>query len=219
MTEPYYRDEKNGIVLFLGDALEILPTLEAGSVDAVVTDPPYGCDKAEWDSRFFADWYPFAKLLNVPIYTITGSQGLPDAIAMVGADFVDCIAARNLNGMTRGPLGFGNWLSCVVSNGKPRQGCNAFDFVIRGDMPGHPSPKPIEYMLKLIARVSEAGDVVCDPMAGSATTGVACLSTGRRFIGIEIEERYCEIAANRLRAERERFPLFEPKELRQKELI
>jgi site-specific DNA-methyltransferase (adenine-specific) len=54
---------------------------------------------------------------------------------------------------------------------------------------------------------------------GSGTTGVACIRTGRRFIGVEIEEKYCEIAANRLRREAERFPLFEPVTLKQKELL
>jgi tRNA G10 N-methylase Trm11 len=54
------------------------------------------------------------------------------------------------------------------------------------------------------------GATVFDPFMGSGTTGVACVRTGRRFMGIEIERKYWEIAVRRVRAELERFPLFEP---------
>jgi tRNA G10 N-methylase Trm11 len=53
------------------------------------------------------------------------------------------------------------------------------------------------------------GCTIADPFAGSGTTGVACVRTGRRFVGIEIERNYWEIAVRRVRAELERFPLFE----------
>jgi hypothetical protein len=165
-------------------------------VDAVVTDPPYGCDKAEWDSGFPTEWYQLAKAKRV--VTITGSAGLRDSLALVGEEFIDVIAARNLNGMTRGPLGFGNWLAAVVSRGKPRQGTNAFDFKVLGEMPDHPSPKPVAYMRRLIERVSEQGETVCDPFLGSGTTGVACVELGRNFIGIERDETYFELACRRI---------------------
>jgi site-specific DNA-methyltransferase (adenine-specific) len=180
--------------LYLGDCRDILPTL--GKVDAVVTDPPYGCDKAEWDSGFPTEWYQLAKAKRV--VTITGSAGLRDSLALVGEEFIDVIAARNLNGMTRGPLGFGNWLAAVVSRGKPRQGTNAFDFKVLGEMPDHPSPKPVAYMRRLIERVSEQGETVCDPFLGSGTTGVACVELGRNFIGIERDETYFELACRRI---------------------
>ena len=62
----------------------------------------------------------------------------------------------------------------------------------------HPSPKPVGLMGKLLKVVSPAGGLILDPFMGSGTTLVAAKQLGRKAIGIEIEERYCEIAANRL---------------------
>jgi DNA modification methylase len=185
--------------LRLGDCLSILPTLAAGSVDAVVTDPPYGCNKAEWDNVFPSDWYDLARGLTTMIAIITGPSGLKDTIPLVGYDFVDVVAARNLNGMTRSPLGFGNWLACVVAAVRPvKQGVTFFEFVVNGDKPDHPSPKPLDYMRKLIVRLTNPGDTILDPFMGSGTTGVACVQTGRNFIGIEIDPGYFEIAKRRI---------------------
>ena len=88
--------------------------------------------------------------------------------------------------------------------------------IVDGGKSVHPTQKPVALFEAVLLPGMNS---VCDPYMGTGTTGVACIRTGRRFIGIEIEERYCEIAANRLRAERERFPLFEAKELRQRELL
>jgi DNA modification methylase len=83
----------------------------------------------------------------------------------------------------------------------------------------HPVAFPIQIPLRAIEATTDKQDTILDPFTGSGTTGVACIRTGRRFIGVEIEEKYCEIAANRLRREAERFPLFEPVTLKQKELL
>jgi DNA modification methylase len=63
---------------------------------------------------------------------------------------------------------------------------------------GHPCPKPVRWMRWVIGLASDPGDVILDPFMGSGTTLVAAKSDGRRAVGIEIEERYCEIAARRL---------------------
>jgi DNA modification methylase len=65
------------------------------------------------------------------------------------------------------------------------------------------------------------GETILDPFMGSGTTGVACLRTGRRFIGIEIEPRYFDIAVKRIEAELNRHPLLEPKQNvhKQRELL
>ena len=186
------------VTLHLGDCLEVMAGMEAGSVDAVVTDPPYGCNKAEWDAHFPTRWYLDAKRLARMIAIITGSSGLKDSVAVVGKDFIDVIAARNLNGMTRSPLGFGNWLACVIAGEKPGQTQTFFEFVVKRGVEGHPTQKPLDYMLKLIERITNPDATILDPFMGSGTTGVACMQTGRNFIGIEISEEYYKIAKKRI---------------------
>ena len=196
---PYY--DHVGITIYHGDCLEIMPTLADKSVDVVIADPPYGCGKAEWDGEFPTKWYREAIRVGHAVVIITGSSGLFDSIPLVGDDFVDVISAWNKNGMTRGPIGYGNWIAAVVAGRKPKMGQNFFSFSVSGEKPNHPSPKPIEYMNKLIERITKPGDTVLDPFAGSGTTGVACLNTGRKAILIERKEKYCEIAVKRLQQE------------------
>nr|WP_249417356.1 site-specific DNA-methyltransferase [Treponema phagedenis] len=62
----------------------------------------------------------------------------------------------------------------------------------------HPTQKPIELMEKFIFDSTDEGDVVLDSFMGSGTTGIACLNTNRRFIGMEIDDNYFNIAKNRL---------------------
>lgn len=197
--EPTYQSPCGRVQLYLADCLTVLPTL--GKVDACFADPPYGCAKAEWDSVFPTEWYALCKTVAASIYTITGSVGLKDSMALCGSDVVDVIAARNMNALTRGPIGFSNWLAVVCVGEKPPQGPNAFDFVVRGEMPDHPSPKPIQFMERLLKRVCEAGQTILDPFMGSGTTGVAALRHGCSFTGIEIEPKYYEIAKRRILAE------------------
>jgi len=185
--------------LYCGDCLEFMRTLPAGSVAAVITDPPYGCGKADWDAEFPTAWYAEARRIARRVVIITGPSGLVDSVPLVGADFVDVIAAWNKNGMTRSPLGFGNWLAAVVAGEKPKQTQTFFSFVVADDMPNHPSPKPLRYMRGLLPRVSEQGDTVLDCFMGSGTTGVACVQTGRNFIGVEIDPTYYAIAERRIR--------------------
>jgi site-specific DNA-methyltransferase (adenine-specific) len=186
------------IQLHHGDCLEFMRTLPAGSVDAVVTDPPYGCGKADWDETFPTAWYSEARRIAKRVVIITGSSGLADTIPLVGADFIDVIAAWNKNGMTRSPLGFGNWLAAVVAGEKPKQTQNFFGFVVADDMPAHPSPKPLRYMRGLIERTTAQGDTVLDCFMGSGTTALACIELGRHFIGCEIDAGYFAIAQKRI---------------------
>ena len=186
------------IELHLGDCLEVMKSIPDKSVDAVITDPPYGCGKADWDDSFPTAWYSEARRIANMVVIITGSSGLADSIPLVNGDFVDVISAWNKNGMTRSPIGYGNWLAAVVACSKPRMGQNILQFTVSGIKPEHPSPKPIEYMSKLIERCTDEGMTILDPFMGSGTTGVACVQTGRNFIGIEICEDYFKIAQKRI---------------------
>lgn len=66
---------------------------------------------------------------------------------------------------------------------------------------GHPTTKPLPLMLELVSLFTDPGDLVLDPFCGSGTTGVACMRLGRRFIGIERDAKYAQVARERLEAE------------------
>lgn len=80
---------------------------------------------------------------------------------------------------------------------------NLFSYAVnaeRGSKP-HPTTKPLPLMCELVGLFTQPGDLVLDPFCGSGTTGVACLRLGRRFIGIEKDPKYADLARERLRAE------------------
>ena len=111
------------------------------------------------------------------------------------------LAAYLSNGMTKGAVGFGNWIPALlysregVSLYKQDGDCKSFTVGVN-DKPDHPSPKPYRVMTWIVDRMPEG--VILDPFMGSGTTLSAAKRLGRKAIGIEREEKYCEIAARRL---------------------
>jgi len=84
-------------------------------------------------------------------------------------------------------------------------GCMATERILDGNKAAHPCQKPIA----LFSAILEiGGNTVLDPFIGSGTTAVACEQLNRQWIGIEISERYCEMAAKRIEKERQQLPLF-----------
>jgi DNA modification methylase len=161
LPTPYYQDD--AVVIYHGDGREILPLLADDSADLVLTDPPYGVDKADWDDVFPVWWLDDAARI-APVMGVM--PGVP-----------------NLLSIPRSTL--------------YRQNSDAGRVVIgRDTKPDHPSPKPYEAMRWLVS--SLPGNVILDPFMGSGTTLRAAKDLGRRAIGIELEERYCEIAAKRM---------------------
>ena len=75
---------------------------------------------------------------------------------------------------------------------------NILKFARTGNV-NHPTEKPVDLCEYLISKFSESGDVILDPFMGSGTTGVACINTGRDFLGIELDKEYFEIASNRIK--------------------
>lgn len=194
--KPYYDDGQ--ITIYHADCRDVLPLL--GPVDLVLTDPPFGVGKAEWDKLFPSFLW---NSLDAPVVGVlpgvSNLAGLPDMIGP--AKYRWMLNARILNGMTRGAFGFGNWIPCAVWAEEGitlmhhQQDCA--DVVIRGDMPEHPCPKPLEAMRWFLERLP--GATVLDPFMGSGTTLRAAKDLGRKAIGVEVCEEYCAIAVDRLR--------------------
>lgn len=225
-VKPYY--ERDGIRIFHGDCREVLPTLEVGSVDLVLTDPPYGKRYVTaWRSRtdplvapivgdesldVMADSLPLLDALLRPdrhLYFFADPELLEQARPLV-ANFwqvKNTIAWDKGDRGSVGDLEAGYakcWEAIIYANkgrrplfgGRPRS-------VIRHDWsstddPVHPAVKPVPLLLRLIQRSSQLCELVIDPFMGSGTTLRAAHNLGRRAIGVEVEERYCEIAAKRL---------------------
>jgi DNA modification methylase len=179
--------------LRLGDCLEVLPTQADKSVDAVITDPPYGMGKGEWDLDI-PKWLHLVE--GKPIACFCGVIGMRDYPA---ADWTGAwvrLGSTQRNGKFRG---FNNWEPILFYNIERLEN-DVFNFANYHDDTGHPTTKPTKLMELLVARMSNPGDTIIDPFMGSGTTGVACVKLGRNFIGIEKEPKYFEIAEKRIAA-------------------
>jgi len=185
--------------LYLGDCLEILSTLADNSVDAVITDPPYGLNYRNngWDSDI-PEWLDKARLASNLVAFTTAPTTQWD---YPRPDWVCCwnrhaAASRSSNG------GFNHW-SPILFYGDRKIPVDVYETMfgktVNENMGiDHPSPKPLELYIWLIDNLTYPGDTILDPFMGSGTTGVACVQTGRNFIGIEIEPKYFEIAEARI---------------------
>lgn len=197
MTEARY--QSNRVTLYLGDCLEVLPTLAAGSVDAVITDPPYGVDfrGESWD-RAIPDWLPSARIV-APLVAFT--TGVTTLWKYPQPDWVCCWYREASN--SRSKLGgFSHWTPILVyGKGQWPVDCikmHAIEVAYPRGFP-HPSPKPERLMRWMVQNAVPEGAIIFDPFMGSGTTGVACVQLGRRFIGCEIDPVYYAIAERRIR--------------------
>ncbi len=98
-----------------------------------------------------------------------------------------------------------------------RQGPSGFESFDTAEDNGHPCPKPVRWMQWAVNKCSLAGQIILDPFMGSGTTGVACVHLGRRFVGIEIEPHYFEIALKRISEAQRQGKLFDAPPARAKQ--
>lgn len=206
MTAPYYEDE--WVTLYHGDCREVLPSLSP--VDAVMMDPPYGVDFAYDDHDDNRDDYD-ALLTTVqaqvfdlaPVVLVT--PGISNIWRWPAATWVICwhkpgAPRRSMLPQPNRPQGGFNEWEPVLVYGKPRfmHDVLRVPAIPQRDAVGHPCPKPVDLFRLLIDGATTEGQTVLDPFAGSGTTLVAAKRGGRKAIGIEMSEAYCELIAKRL---------------------
>ena len=202
---PYKREVIIGDCrLLLGDCRDILPTL--GKVDAVVTDPPYG---VALDYNSTDDTPEFVKSIAVPAIEVCRTissrvvltPGVRNLFAYPWPDHTGAIYYPAGAGCNR--WGFSCWQPILYYGKDPFGGQgsrpDSFHATDSAEKNGHPCPKPIGQMQKIVQRATLIGELVLDCFMGSGTTGVACVKLGRKFIGIEIDEGYFNIACERIR--------------------
>ena len=215
MSEPYYQDDQ--VTLYHGDCLEVSEWLEA---EVLVTDPPYGRSWKQGDTGKLRGW---ASDSHDGIANDADPTARDTALVMWGTKpallFGDLMVAsplgvkhvliydkgndagftgavggyrRNVEAIYLVGKGWGSSLggrSAVISTRKSAGGNLA-------RTTGHPHTKPGDVMEQLIDNAP--GGTIADPFAGSGSTLVAARNLGRKAIGVELEERYCEIIAKRL---------------------
>lgn len=233
--------------LLHGDCLELLPTLPDGSVDLVLTDPPYGKTACAWDAviPFEPMWREVRRVLKpCGAAVFTASQPFTSALVMSNPKafkhewvWEKNKASGHLNAKKR-PMrahedilvfGFGGapYNPQMTLGHRPansaKTNANSENYgpqvrveyggattryprsvqsfpVVNNDDPAkqHPTQKPVALMEYLIRTYSNEGETVLDFTMGSGTTGVACVNTGRKFIGIERDPEYFAIAERRI---------------------
>ncbi len=209
--------EIGNATLYLGDCMDILPTLD--KVDAVITDPPYGIGEARANNKSrsclaeskdygVSDWDdkpPSDDLIDLirskgKFQALFGGNyfSLPPTSCWLvwdklngDNDFADC------------ELAWTNWPKAVRRlqwrwHGMIRQG---------NEERYHPTQKPLEVM-KWVIELCPKSETILDPFMGSGTTGVAAVQMGRKFIGIEREPKYFDIACKRIEDAQRTFDMF-----------
>ena len=202
-----------------GDCLDILRSLPSGSVDAVISDPPYGVRKEEkWDALGYFlgnldEWMREAlRVSRNGVIWFGAGKTMPHVIRAAGCYFDRLLVWNKPPGSQyAGASANRLWYSIepiavIAKTPEFRKkgvdsefGYSAFDArTIAKATHGHPTTKPVELMEWLVSHFSNRDDTILDPFMGSGTTGVACMRTGRKFIGIEIDKGYYDIAKRRI---------------------
>lgn len=212
-----WRDKREigNATLYLGDCLEILPTLP--KVDAVITDPPYGLSgssgsinearakavymgRSETIEDLKAIYVPAVKAALKLAKRGAITPGTPHSFEYPKPDDIAAIIQPAAVGMSK--WGRATWQPVLLYGKDPRSGLTIKPMTKTiteyAEPNGHPCAKPLATMVWLVDRVSLDGETVLDPFMGSGTTGVASMNLGRKFIGIEIEPKYFEIACERI---------------------
>lgn len=225
-----------------GDCLEIMKSIPDGSVDLVLTDPPYGTTACKWDSviPFELMWEQINRAIkNNGAICLFGSEPFSSALRMSniknykydwiwekeqGANFMLCkyqpykvheiISVFSKGRHTykpqmtkgkpyvsgRGTSGdvTGNVIKTQTKNSGTRYPRSIQSFSTDKSKSKHPTQKPVPLLEYLIRTYTNEGETVLDFTMGSGSTGVACVNTGRSFIGIELDEHYFSVAKERI---------------------
>lgn len=221
--KPYYEDD--AVTLYHGDCFDMLPNLPL--VDLLLTDPPFFMpaqhysSRSKWqrswgDTTVLGRWWSSVLDLAVERLRTTGSALTfcdDESYPVFYPEFYkrfDNLAAVVWD---KGAIGMGSpWRHChefvIAARWKDSKWCGGggqADILRHRSVPSesrlHPVDKPMSLLGELIRATTAPGDVVLDPFVGGGSTLEAAKSNGRKAIGIEIDEAYCEIAAKRLAQE------------------
>ena len=196
LPEPYYRDNQKDIVIYCADCRDILKKIPDRCIDLVLTDPPYGIGiasnpfrqkhaKSNWDEK------PIDKDLLDKVIEISDEQ------VIWGGNYFDLPQSKCFFIWDKlQPQNFSSAMCEMAWVSKDMPAKMYKKWVVDYEK-WHPTQKPHDLMVWCLEFFPEA-QTILDPFLGSGTTAVACKVLGRKCIGIEISEKYCEIAKKRL---------------------
>ena len=196
--KPYYETPLGK--LYHGDCLTIMPELEP--VDLVLTDPPYPdyyTEKYKYDPdkiRYLDNF----KCLQIIFWTSKEPFLLDYTAIHIWDKKTGCGSEYERIFERNGNKNFKVFRQYLINSTVAASYCG-------DDFTGHNSQKPKKLIISLLEYSKKTG-LVLDPFLGSGTTAIACERLKRKWIGIEIEEKYCEIAAKRIEQERKQLKLF-----------
>jgi site-specific DNA-methyltransferase (adenine-specific) len=223
---PYYEDDL--VTLYHGDSRELLPTFGAQSFDCVITDPPYterthGMAKTNRGKGHGVKAVDFAAFTDSDLLdALTQCGRLTRRWIIATLDYAHAFSFDAAPPQGLRSLRVGVWVKDnpmpQISADRPAQGWEAILFLHRSDTKphwhgggksgvwnhpvvqktGHPTTKPLSMVSDWVRLFTDTGDQILDPFAGSGTTLRAAKDEGRSAVGVELDERYCEIAAKRL---------------------
>lgn len=207
-----------------GDSLTVLRQMEAESVDAIITDPPYGINYiSQTGARIKNDKSPFIWFLYDAFRVLkSGESGRGSLVCFTRWDvqqtFIDAMKLAGFqikseviwdkvyHGMGDTKAAFAPSHENIIFAVKGKfsfPGHRPRDLVtfqkLNSSQMVHPTEKPVALLANLITSVTKPGDLILDPFAGSGSTLVAAKKTGRRFIGVELDDDYYQIAQRRIK--------------------
>ena len=232
-------NKKNDMIdLRRGDCLEVMREIESGSIDAIITDPPYGTTASKWDSviDFGLMWEQLNRIIKPNgAIVLFGSEPFSSALRMSNiknykydwiwqkSNVMGFLNAKKrplkevenisiFNSKVYFPQGLKINKKGKNSRGKQTEVTGAYNAInfsshtnyprtiqsFKSERGHHPTQKPVDLMEYLIKTYTNEGETVLDFTMGSGSTGVAAKNLDRNFIGIEQDEKYFNIAKNRI---------------------
>ena len=237
--KPVDNGKENLISLFNCDCMEEMENIETNSINAIITDLPYGVTKNDWDTPLDLDkmWELFKNILcKDGIIILTASGKFTARLMMSNIDMFkyDIIWEKTVNSgqlnVNKMPLrshenilifynknrtyneqktkgepykikrkdttgdGYGGQTGSEKDNGGYRHARSVIKISNPRKKGGHPTQKPVELMDYLIKTYTNEGDTVLDCCMGCGSTGIAAIKNNRKFIGIEMEKKYYDVA-------------------------
>lgn len=190
--------------LYLGDCMDILPALP--KVDAVITDPPYGIGAdahAGPENKGWAQWETSGWDREKPESSVISAVVSAGRVVIVwGGNYFTDILPPTMQWLVwdKGQRGF-SLADCEFAWTSQQNAARVFDYpraLALQDGKQHPTQKPLALMKWCVEQCKNKPKTILDPFMGSGTTGVAAVQMGRKFIGIEREPKYFDIACKRI---------------------